>query len=471
MKTYVTTARAEGGSALLVGVLATALIGGLLGVYLTLVRSQNATIARSQAWNSTVPILEAGLEDALAHLAANGITNLASDGWAYLNGYYVMQRNVGDGFYIAGINTSNSLMPVVISQAYVELNQLASAPVSSSYLLASAGPSLNNGYLGRGVRVTTFSANLFAKGLVAKGQINLNGNNVETDSFDSSDPNHSTNGQYDPTKRKDRGDVATNSELINSVNVGGANIYGTVSTGPGGTVQIGSNGSVGDAAWHAGGNTGIQPGHSTDDMNVSFPDMEAPYTGGAWTPGGGWIDGVSYAYVLGSGNYQLPFLSMNSNDKMIVTGNAVLYVTGNASLSGNASIIVATNASLAMYVGGVSASLGGSGVINQAASATNFVYYGLPSNTSLSISGNGEFKGILYAPSAAFSMNGSGSGFNDFIGSSVTGSVVMNGHFRFHYDEILAQYGPQRGYIVTSWNELPPTAFATLEALVGQNVH
>src|SRR2546422_6550719 len=37
---------------------------------------------------------------------------------------------------------------------------------------------------------------------------------------------YSTNGRYDPAKAKDEGDVATNSGLVNTINVGNADIKG-----------------------------------------------------------------------------------------------------------------------------------------------------------------------------------------------------------------------------------------------------
>ena len=52
----------------------------------------------------------------------------------------------------------------------------------------------------------------------------------------------------------------TNLGLINSLNVGNANIYGHVATGPHGTVAVGTQGAVGDSSWQTGGNTGIKPG-------------------------------------------------------------------------------------------------------------------------------------------------------------------------------------------------------------------
>jgi hypothetical protein len=243
--------------------------------------------------------------------------------------------------------------------------------------------------------------------------------------------------------------------------VGNADIYGHVSTGPGGSVSVGNNGAVGDEAWHTGGYTGIQPGYSSDDMNVDFPDVEAPFNGGAYTPGPGVHEGLTYTYKLDSLNYQLSTLSMNSTKKMIVTGDAVLYITGNISLSGQAQIEIAPGGSLKLYVAGASASLGGNGVINHTGNAANFFYYGLPSNTSLSMSGNGEFVGVIYAPYADFHLSGAGSGDSDFIGASITKTVTMNGHFKFHYDENLRRIGPNRGSIVRSWDEMTPTEVAS----------
>ena len=52
----------------------------------------------------------------------------------------------------------------------------------------------------RVVRVTTTNDALFAKGLVAKGQIDLGGNNIRTDSYDSTIPAYNTGGRYDPAR-------------------------------------------------------------------------------------------------------------------------------------------------------------------------------------------------------------------------------------------------------------------------------
>jgi len=345
--------------------------------------------------------------------------------------------------------------PVIVTLALITT---CSSPVVTQSLRADNGVSASGaGTLVRKVRVTTAIQPLFPMGLVAKGAINMNGNNILTDSFDSADPLHSTGGLYDASKRKANGDVATDSGLVNSVSVGNANIYGEVHTGPSGSVSIGSNGSVGDLAWQTGGNSGIEPGFDKNDMNVTFPDVSAPVVG-AFPPAGGNVGGTSYAYVLSGGSYQMSSFSLSGQSQVLVTGPSVLWVTGDVSMSGQASITIAPGGSLVMYVGtasgsGNSASLGGGGVINNAGNAANFQFYGLPSLTSLSMSGNGTFTGTIYAPEADLTLNGGGSGNQDFSGASVTKTVTLNGHFSFHFDENLMRIGPSRGWLATNWQE------------------
>jgi len=134
----------------------------------------------------------------------------------------------------------------------------------------------------RKVRVETHRQTPTQNAMLAKGTIDLKGNNIATDSFDSQNPNYSTNGRYDASKHKANGDVATNQGLVNSVNVGNADILGHVHTGPNGSVSIGANGSVGDLTWASSGKSGIEPGYSADDSNVDIQDVQTP----PWVSGG-----------------------------------------------------------------------------------------------------------------------------------------------------------------------------------------
>jgi hypothetical protein len=306
MKTLISKTRCNRGNTLLMTIVVTGIIAFLLATYLTLVNSQTAANARSQSWNSAMPIVEAGIEEALAHLNSHGVReeNLACEGWRLIGTVYTVTRYVGDSAYTVTITNyvagNPTLTPIVESKGYVVMpTVLASA--QNALLASAASPNMTVSYLGRGVRVHTRKDAIFTKGLVAKDSIDLNGNGVETDSFDSTDPLFSTNGLWIVSKAKDNGDVAVNSSLTNSLNAGNANIKGHVSVGPGGTIAIGNQGAIGSDAWHDGGNKGIEPGYAANDMNVSFDDVEIPFTGGN-TPGGGWITNIVTTYSTNIGS-------------------------------------------------------------------------------------------------------------------------------------------------------------------------
>lgn len=165
-------------------------------------------------------------------------------------------------------------------------------------------------------------------------------------------------------------------------------------------------------------------------------------------------NGVTYDYVfLQSGDY---YINTFSRGIYIPTNvNVRLRVSGSVSMTAGGSQIYIgrTNASLKLYMLGTTFKIGGNGLVNESGNAANFLYYGLPSNTSVQFAGNGSFTGSIYAPNADFQLGGGGNDTYDFVGASVTKTVKMNGHFRFHYDENLRNVGPGRGYIATYWKE------------------
>lgn len=421
------------GNALLATLSITAILGIILTAYLKLASANNTSIARGQAWNLAIPIAEAGIEDALMHL--NFTNGLASDGWTMgEDGHTVSRQQIlGTNQYRANIYMPSSGWPYIISTGYAR-----SFPSGS--------------FVTRTVKVTTKTDGFAFLGLVALGRIDLKGNNILSDSFDSMDPSKSTGGKYDANKAQDKGDVATNLDVTNSISIANANIYGHVYTGPGGTISIGPNGAVGSHSWQQ-SHSGFQEGWTNDDMNIYFPPVAAPFAGG-WTPSSGEVNGDSFDYVLGKeNNYYATSLSMSGKSKLIVTNSTVLFVDGSISMSGQAQIIVTNGATFKIYANG-SASLNGNGVMNYSGNATNFMFFGMPGCTSASLTGNGTFTGVLYAPNADLSMNGGGKSDEDFAGASVSKTVTMNGHFNFHYDENLGRQPNSGIYQVTSWTEL-----------------
>jgi len=298
---------------------------------------------------------------------------------------------------------------------------------------------------------------LFNFALAAVNVIELNGNDVATDSFDSTVADYNTGGMYDPDKNKAGGDVVSNDTIRNALNVGNAEIKGSVKTGPKGTVGIAS-GSVGDEAWVDGGNMGIQDGHFTDDMNVVW-DPVLPPTNALWLPVSGpagvlsGYGGYDY-YFTASGDFEV---HGNSISKGILIGTNVhvrlKVYAGDIKITGSGEIRIPANSSLKIYMAGPQFSIAGGGVVNESGYAVNFQYYGLPTNTRIDFQGNGDFTGCIYAPNADFYLGGGGSGRVDFIGSSITKTVTLKGHYNFHYDEALRNIGPGLGYLPTNWKE------------------
>ena len=424
------------GSVLIVSLLTLTILSMILASYLSMSQRQSVSVARSQAWNAAIAVAEGGVEEAMAQLnrgVGPGELNLAAIGWELKAGgnYGPQQRRyLGSSYYDVFIVPGDK--PVIHSTGYTAA-PFGSAPIS------------------REVQVTTTSkaAPLFAVAMVAQEKIDFKGFNTATDSFDSDNANYSSNGRYDPAKAAEAGDVASSFGLVN---IGNAKIKGKVQTGPTGNSDVGSNGSVGSAAWVNGGNIGIQPGWSANDFNVDFPEVLEPFSSG-FSPVSGTVGATNYTYVLGSDNYLMTSLTLKAKEIMYVNGNAVLYVTGDVLMQGNLSsqIIIGPGASLAVYVGGASAVFT---QVNNQGNAKNFSYYGLPANTSVTFGGNAAVIGTIYCPNADFTIGGGGTDVYDFEGSVMAKTIKMNGHYNFHYDEGLVRSGPSFGYVATSWKEL-----------------
>jgi hypothetical protein len=447
MKTPIPRHSSISGSVLLTTLLITGIIGFSVAGYMTLVSGQYRSNLRSQVWNETIPIAEAGVEEALAHLNKNGTNAIAADGWVLVNNAYMKTNTLGASYYIVAISNalSGSTPPTVYTMGYAK------------------DPRGSNEYLKRKVRCVVTNDPLFTKSLVAKGTINLNGQNVESDSFNSQNNTMSTNGKYDRAKRRDHGDIATNSGLIDGLNTGNAKILGMASTGPGGSVAIGPGGSIGDAAWVTNGTTGIQTGHTNDDMNVYFNDVTLPTdtitplalakVNGGVNGNGGLYSGYDYAFDL-PGTYEFsstePFTG-----RILIKANVKIIVKSSISMNGaNDGIFMTNNGSLNLYADCASTQIGGNGVQNPGI-ATNFYYWGTAKNTSLQYGGNAAFTGVFYAPYADLDLKGGGtSSTTDFSGSAIVKTAKLTGNFNFHYDEALASIGKSRGYVVTKWDEV-----------------
>lgn len=464
MKVVSPSPRRESGSVLIGALIIALVLGVTLISYLSLTSNQYRSIFRSQTWSTSLALTEAGIEEALAMVnkyvdtgtdVANWVNTAGADGWTVSGNVYSVTRNLAAGSYTVFVTNAGS-SPGIFAQGNAEWT-VAQSPMTSFLATLGGGNYVTRApeTVNRQVEVRTRRSSVFTVAMVALGQINLNGNNIRTDSFDSADNNHSTNGKYDPAKSKDNGSVITTSTLIDSLSVGNAKIKGLAKTGPNGTIAIGPNGSVGSKAWVDSGKKGIEPGYSANDVNLQFPSASLPANFSPYgLPAGGTINGVTYSHIFTGGDYQV---STISGKKIYIATNATvrLHITGNVSMAGGDMISISPkNAALTIYMAGSTFKVAGNAALNNySEKAENFMYYGLPSNTSLQLNGNASFVGSIYAPQAAFSLGGGGNNEYDFVGASVTKTVTMNGKFNFHYDENLSRTGPARGYVPTLWAE------------------
>ena len=274
MKTPVASQRTETGSVLLICLLTAAILGITLASYLTLTMTQHVSVMRSQTWNASMAVAEAGVEDALAMINQNAgdfellstwTNSISANHWTDLGaGVYYVRRyldwgNWGNNYYDVYVtNVANAPCINVIGTVMWNYSY-ASAPLPG-FAAVGVGGASPLAAISRRLRVRTKMDPLFSVAMAAIYQIDLSGNNVATDSFDSGDPLYCNDGLYpygQLSKQKDAGDVVTDHTIINSLDVGNANIKGQVKTGPGGTISIGPNGSVGDKAWVEGNKKGI----------------------------------------------------------------------------------------------------------------------------------------------------------------------------------------------------------------------
>ena len=127
---------------------------------------------------------------------------------------------------------------------------------------------------------------------------------------------------------------------------------------------------------------------------------------------------------------------------------------GEWNLPGASRLVIAPGASVQIFVGGTAISMAGNAVLNPNGTASQLSLFGLPSMTSLTFSGNSQFTGAIYAPSADLKFNGGGNNRLDCMGAAVVKSITLNGHFSVHYDEALQTFGSQLTYKIASWREL-----------------
>jgi hypothetical protein len=436
------------GGVLIVTLLLASILGITLGSYLYWVRTQNVLVAESQYWNSALALAEAGIEEGLAQLNVMSGTDYAAN----------YQPSAQTNFSALGANSPGAYGPKLNTLTNGSYSVIIIPPTNPAITL---GPTIiATGYtmvpmvsrpIARVVQVTTTIKPLLNSTLVAISNVTMTGTKLTVDSYDSSDPNHSTNGLYNAATRMAGGDVGS---LFGVISFQNASIYGHLETGPNGSYSL-NNGTAGDLSWAG---PGVEPGWWLEDFNMDVPDIQPPYTSGLPLPSAVTSKGTN-TITLGSAPYYVQGdVVLGNNDMLYINGNATLYVTGSFTMKNNNATFlqVAAGGMLKLYVGSTSGAATSISLtqVNNSGNASTLQVYGLPTTKSLSWNGNTTFVGTLYAPEANFSLGGGGSTIFDFSGAVTALTVGLNGHFNFHYDQNLKRLGPLSGFTVDSWREL-----------------
>src|SRR5688572_4026462 len=355
-----TARRTQQGHTIMITLVVCLVLGVMLLGIIKLATNEGQMTGRSQNWNAVMPIVEAGIEEALTHLK-HSPSNRADNGWALdtsvIPPVYAKTRNFKDGYYTVTISTNWD--PVIISQAGIR------APGQTAYSIF------------RKVRVQGTNQPLWTAAIEALECVVLSGNGITFNSYNSLDPNFSgPGGTYDENKVKAGGDVACYGG-VNSLEIGNADIAGQIKTGPEATFSIGPNGSVGDLTW----GTGIQPGYYQEVESTEWPSLSPP-PGGTRPQPSTLPEEKSYQFVLGNGIYRINQV----NGDILVKGKATLIVEDRLTLQ---SARILPDAQLIIYMLGRDATVKDIG--NESTDALHFIYFGLPNNTSISMGGNAGF--------------------------------------------------------------------------------
>jgi hypothetical protein len=247
-------------------------------------------------------------------------------------------------------------------------------------------------------------------------------NNSHIDSY------NSANGPYNPATAGSRGNMGTNGSAVNVIDIGNnAIIHGSVSTGPGGTVDYQPS-----KVTITGGIT-----HTND---VYIEPVSVPAALQTTTFSG--ILNVTATTDLAAGSYRFDKITIGNNGTLNINGPVEIYLTnattGLTTGNNTVAINVAPGASVVIYTEG-KVDLGNKVMINNTNAnpkPADFQIYSLFSGSDgVVIDNNNVFYGTVYAPLTDVEVSNNG----QFFGSIVGDEVEVSNNGIMHYDEALGE--------------------------------
>lgn len=210
--------------------------------------------------------------------------------------------------------------------------------------------------------------------------------------------------------------------------------------GPHSHGDIGSNGVLGPGCY----DTNKVHGQATANANVAVPTVvytppASGYTALSVITGNLTITGTG----TGSTIYRTPSVAQKNKHALTITGTGtvVLYVDG-AFHVGDVVFAAGSTAKFIVYqndVSGKGCSFNAKNIIGDPNDPGRFLFVTAFSGTGsneLSLNGGAQFGGVVLAPYAGIKFNGTSDLFGSFFAKNFSG--VVNGNFKFHYDEALA---------------------------------
>ncbi len=359
----------EKGWALIAVLIVLFVIFALIGAFLFL--ATNARLLNERYYENAVALYlaEAGIDYAIWEINYGGADfsdwagNPATEATKSINNFQDSEGNIyGD----INISVYNFGQDIAILCATGTLESITGPPAS------------------RVVQVFIKKHHVHTHAILTEDNITMSGN-AETDSYDS------TEGPYGGSNMADNGDIVTNSNADPAVSMSGnATVNGDANTGTDGVITMSGNADINGDQYH-----------TADEY---MPPVTVPSDIASLPSSGPLSLSGNTTLPLSDGNYRYTSINLSGNSKLIISGNVVFYVTGSISNSGNSQIIMEPDSQTTVYFTG-NLSITGNGVWNKTLDPSELSFLGTDTASNVSLSGNGNFHGTVYAPSSNVSIS------------------------------------------------------------------
>ncbi len=383
-----------------------------------LLRYANESWLTFRVANSTAALwaAEAGLQKVMWEYNRNNCNNMShADANVQCNGDKTIAGTLtGYGDYDATLDSANQL-----------IQSVGSIPSRTAF-----------NRIQRRVKATLAKPPIFSFGMFAQGKVTLKQNSVI-------DAYNSTLGAYGGINvDHTNGNVGTNGATAGIVEIdNNADVWGNVSTGPGGTVT--ENGTV--------------HGTISSTNSVPLPAVVVPSSLTSLASGGTLNVSNNGSQTINGGDYKYTNITLGNNSTLSINGNVRLYLTGNASQvslntgTAHVNLNIADGATLQIYSNGT-LTFDNNTTINTAShKPSNLqIYSTYTGDNGISISNNSATYAAVYAPQTDIAITNNAGFYGAVVGKTAT--LLNNGDV--HYDMALASLAnPFETSILSNWQE------------------